>query len=147
MLPRRYTQAVMAGESVAGVVESSLRIITKVSTKSEEMGGIVFFVISLVIIVVCVICHCYIRTNKMVKFYMRKCQSEAQGNGEDERKRENLDQQHLLSVNNVENLDSADENVLLSEECADVQHGRENVSEDRDTHTTLTSLKRVLKSE
>ena len=75
MLPKRYTQAVMAGESAAGVIEICFRVVTKVSVQSERLGGILFFIVSLSFIIICVFCYCYIRKNKMVIFYTRKSQT------------------------------------------------------------------------
>lgn len=48
MLPKKYSQAVMAGESIAGVVVSINRIITKAAIENEETSSITFFVISFV---------------------------------------------------------------------------------------------------
>ncbi len=114
MLPRQYTQAVMAGESVAGVIEITFRIITKASVKSARTGAIIFFTLSLFFVILCLLCHCYIRTNKMVRFYTGRCQSQAvekeregEGEGEvresegevtsEELELENLDEQLLPS--------------------------------------------------
>ena len=74
MLPRRYTQAVMAGESVAGVLVSIARIITKLAIESERLSSIIFFVISLLFIVVCFCCHVYIQCSPFVKYHMARCQ-------------------------------------------------------------------------
>ena len=73
MLPRKYSQAVMAGESVAGLVVSINRIITKSAIKSERISTISFFGISLGFIIFCVGCHCYIRTSPFVKYHMARC--------------------------------------------------------------------------
>ena len=77
MLPRKYTQAVMAGESIAGVIEITFRAITKAASKSARTGAIIFFSLSLFLVIVCLLCHCYIRTNKMVRFYTSRCQGKA----------------------------------------------------------------------
>ncbi len=73
MLPRRYTQAVMAGESLAGIVESGFRIITKATLQSERVGALVFFSLSLMFIFVCFICHRFITGHAMVRYYTEKC--------------------------------------------------------------------------
>ena len=76
MLPRRYPQAVMTGESVAGLVVSINRIITKAAFQSERFGAIAFFVISLLFILVCVGCHCFIRMSPFVRYHTARCQQE-----------------------------------------------------------------------
>lgn len=72
----------MAGESIAGVMESIFRIVTKITTESERIGGITFFSISLAFIVVCVGCHQYIKRSKIVKYYTRKCQQARQSSSD-----------------------------------------------------------------
>ncbi|CAG5125081.1 unnamed protein product [Candidula unifasciata] len=53
MLPRRYTQAVMVGESFAGVLVSLNRIITKLLLKDERINTTIFFIISIFVIGIC----------------------------------------------------------------------------------------------
>lgn len=85
MLPQQYPQAVMAGESVAALVVSINRVITKVSTSSERFGAIAFFLVSIVFILVCVCCQQFLRTSPFVKYHVRKCGQYrgARGVGED----------------------------------------------------------------
>ena len=82
MLPQRYAQAVMAGESVAGLVVSLNRIITKASTSSERSGALAFFLISFLFILMCVGCQMYIKSSRFVKYYVTRCGK--RGNSEDE---------------------------------------------------------------
>ena len=77
MLPPRYTQAVMVGESVAGFSVSILRIITKASTESERKGAIAFFVISLLYILLCVACQVFLWRSKFVRYYVINCQKKS----------------------------------------------------------------------
>ena len=77
MLPPRYTQAVMMGESMAGFTVSILRIITKASTKSERKGAIAFFVISLLYILLCVACQVFLWRSKFVRYYLKNCQNKS----------------------------------------------------------------------
>jgi hypothetical protein len=65
----------MAGESVAGVLEIGFRIVTKAAVKSNRVGALVFFSLSLLFIVLCVFCHLYIRRSEVVEFYTGKCRS------------------------------------------------------------------------
>ena len=76
MLPRRYTQAVMAGESVAGVIEIGLRIVTKAFFQSVRAGAILFFSISLCFIVFCIFCQVYVKRSAIVVFYTKKCRDD-----------------------------------------------------------------------
>lgn len=74
MLPRRYPQAVMTGESVAGLIVSINRIITKAAFESERFGAIAFFVISFLFILVCIGCHCFLRMSPFVRYHTARCQ-------------------------------------------------------------------------
>ncbi len=74
MLPRRYPQALMAGESVAGVVVVISRIVTKISFPSERAGAITFFALSLTFIWMCVCCQLYIRASPLVRWHTAACQ-------------------------------------------------------------------------
>ena len=73
MLPPRYSQALLAGESVAGFVVALNRIFTKLIFNSERVGAIVFFVASLLFVLLCVGCYVYIRKSRFVKYHTMKC--------------------------------------------------------------------------
>ena len=73
MLPRRYPQAVMVGESVATSIVSITRVITKSSTTSERFGAIAFFVVSIFFILACVGCQQVIRCNPFVRYHTLQC--------------------------------------------------------------------------
>ena len=75
MLPPRYSQALLAGESVAGFVVAVNRIFTKL-VFSERVGAIVFFVVSLLFVWLCVGCFVYIIRSPFVKYHVRKCREE-----------------------------------------------------------------------
>lgn len=72
MLPPRFTQALMLGESIAGFAVSVLRIVTKVAAKSESEGAIAFFAIGLVYIILCVVGQAFIYRSKFVKYYINQ---------------------------------------------------------------------------
>lgn len=63
----------MAGESVAALVVSINRIITKASTSSERFGANAFFLISILFVVICVCCQQFIRASPFVKYHVRQC--------------------------------------------------------------------------
>ena len=74
MLPGRNTQAIMVGESVAGLAVSVSRIVTKAATDSLRVGAIAFFVISLLYILFCVSCQLFLRVSPFVHYHMNRCQ-------------------------------------------------------------------------
>ena len=94
----------MAGESVATTVVSMTRIITKASTNSERFGAIAFFVVSIIFIMLCVVCHQIIRTSPFVRYSVQQCsrksrEGEREGEGEEIR---------------LERVDGEDKTMLLS---------------------------------
>jgi solute carrier family 29 (equilibrative nucleoside transporter) protein 4 len=70
MLPERFTQAMMLGESLAGTVVSISRIITKATSGSERIGAIVFFVISLLFMLFCMGCQAFLWKSSFVRHYV-----------------------------------------------------------------------------
>lgn len=84
MLPQRYPQAVMVGESVATTAVSITRIITKSSTKNERFGAIAFFVVSIVFILVCVGCQQIIRNSSFVKYHVSLCNNKSNNDNKEE---------------------------------------------------------------
>ncbi|ESP02363.1 hypothetical protein LOTGIDRAFT_138509 [Lottia gigantea] len=75
MLPSRYTQAVMTGESAAGLIISMNRIITKSLLNDQRINTIIFFIISISILWVCFIVFHIIRRTEFVRFYVSLCES------------------------------------------------------------------------
>lgn len=70
MLPPRYTQAVMTGESAAGLLISSNRIATKALLDNERVNTMIFFAVSIAIVLLCFIIHFVVRRTEFVNFYM-----------------------------------------------------------------------------
>lgn len=75
MLPSRYTQAVMAGESASGLIVSVNRIITKALLKDEKISTLIFFFLSIAIIVICIFIHNILQKTAFVKFHLGMCQN------------------------------------------------------------------------
>lgn len=73
MLPSRYTQAVMAGESGAGFLVSVNRIITKLIMDNQTLNTLIFFGISAVGVAVCFCLHQVVRKTDFVQFYLTLC--------------------------------------------------------------------------
>ena len=83
MLPPRYTQAVMAGESAAGLVVSLNRVVTKVALTEMRSGVIAFFVVSVLFILLCVGCQVYIGLSPFVRHYVVACRQNKPHNNSD----------------------------------------------------------------
>nr|XP_054763324.1 equilibrative nucleoside transporter 4-like [Lytechinus pictus] len=83
MLPKRFTQAVMVGESTAGVLTSLNRIITKLLVSNEKVNTLIFFILSGIVLVLCLATHQVARRTQLVRHYTTACQNA--GLGEDER--------------------------------------------------------------
>ncbi|XP_015109665.1 equilibrative nucleoside transporter 4 [Diachasma alloeum] len=74
MLPSRYTQAVMTGESAAGFWVSMNRIITKSLVDDERGNTSMFFALSIMTICLCSVLHRILRKTEFVQFYVNLCQ-------------------------------------------------------------------------
>ncbi|XP_025091068.1 equilibrative nucleoside transporter 4-like isoform X1 [Pomacea canaliculata] len=77
MLPSRYTQAVMTGESLAGVLVSANRILTKALLNDERINTIIFFCVSIGILLACFVVFHVARRSNFVKFYVMLCAATA----------------------------------------------------------------------
>ncbi|XP_043567213.1 equilibrative nucleoside transporter 4 isoform X1 [Chiloscyllium plagiosum] len=69
MLPKRYTQGVMTGESTAGVIISLSRIFTKLLVSDERKNTIVFFFVSIGMESMCFILHLLVKRTQFVRYY------------------------------------------------------------------------------
>lgn len=74
MLPSRYTQAVMAGESAAGFFVSFIRIITKLMLNDQQENTLIFFLISIAMVGLCFGLHHTVRRTAFIKYYIMLCQ-------------------------------------------------------------------------
>ncbi|XP_053996432.1 equilibrative nucleoside transporter 4 isoform X1 [Hylaeus anthracinus] len=74
MLPSRYTQAVMTGESIAGLWVSLNRIFTKSLLNDERGNTSMFFLMSNITILMCFVLHQVVRKTDFVQFYITLCQ-------------------------------------------------------------------------
>ncbi|XP_014215707.1 equilibrative nucleoside transporter 4 isoform X2 [Copidosoma floridanum] len=74
MLPTRYTQAVMAGESAAGFWVSINRIITKSLVEDERGNTSMFFFFSIITIIICFVMQQIIYKSEFVQYYINMCQ-------------------------------------------------------------------------
>ncbi|XP_016117273.1 equilibrative nucleoside transporter 4-like [Sinocyclocheilus grahami] len=69
MLPKRYTQGVMTGESTAGVIVSLSRIFTKLLVEDEKSNTIIFFLFSVSIETLCFLLHVVVRRTHFVRYH------------------------------------------------------------------------------
>lgn len=74
MLPSRYTQAVMAGESLAGFWVSINRLVTKLLINDERGNTSIFFILSITTILMCRLLYRLVRKTEFVQFYIHLCQ-------------------------------------------------------------------------
>lgn len=70
MLPKRYTQGVMTGESTAGVVVSLSRIVTRLLLRGERAGTLTFFLVSAGLELLCFLLHLLVRRSRFVRHHM-----------------------------------------------------------------------------
>ncbi|XP_068765059.1 equilibrative nucleoside transporter 4 isoform X2 [Struthio camelus] len=85
LLPKRYTQGVMTGESTAGVIISLSRIFTKLLLSDEKENTVIFFFISIGMELTCFILHLLVKRTHFVRYYTtssRKGLPEPKGTGD-----------------------------------------------------------------
>ncbi|XP_075999117.1 equilibrative nucleoside transporter 4 [Genypterus blacodes] len=85
MLPKRYTQGVMTGESTAGVIISLSRIFTKLLIQDERRNTLIFFLVSISMEMLCFMLHLMVRRSRFVSYYTNQAQGKGQGKGHDPR--------------------------------------------------------------
>ena len=71
-----YTQAIMVGESAAGMTVAIIRVITKAAATDLRTGAIAFFIASLVFILICVGCQVFLRLSPFVNYHLKKFQAD-----------------------------------------------------------------------
>ncbi|KAI0234365.1 Equilibrative nucleoside transporter 4 [Lamellibrachia satsuma] len=75
MLPSRYTQAVMTGESAAGLIVSINRILTKALVQDMHTSTITFFVLGVVCVSICFFVFHVSRRTEFTRYYVSRCKS------------------------------------------------------------------------
>ncbi|XP_063884081.1 equilibrative nucleoside transporter 4-like [Scylla paramamosain] len=73
MLPKRYTQAVMTGESTAGLIISGNRIVTKLLLDDQRTNTMIFFVLSTAFVLLCLATHLAVQRTTFIQFYLNMC--------------------------------------------------------------------------
>ncbi|XP_037933222.1 equilibrative nucleoside transporter 4 [Teleopsis dalmanni] len=73
MLPKQYTQAVMAGESIAGFLVSSNRVVTKLLIKNDDVSTMIFFFTSTFYVVFSYMLYLATRNSPFVRYHMKAC--------------------------------------------------------------------------
>ncbi|KAI5257832.1 equilibrative nucleoside transporter 4 isoform X1 [Manis pentadactyla] len=69
MLPKRYAQGVMTGESTAGVIASLSRILTKLLLPDELASTLIFFLVSAGLELLCFLLHLGVRRSRFVLYH------------------------------------------------------------------------------
>ncbi|XP_048185941.1 equilibrative nucleoside transporter 4 isoform X2 [Perognathus longimembris pacificus] len=69
LLPKRYTQGVMTGESTAGVMISLSRILTKLLLPDERASTLIFFLVSVGLELLCFLLHLLVRRSRFVLYH------------------------------------------------------------------------------
>ncbi|KAM6155308.1 equilibrative nucleoside transporter 4 [Rhynchocyon petersi] len=72
MLPKRYTQGVMTGESTAGVMISLSRILTKLLLPEERASTLIFFLVSVGLELLCFLLHLLVRRSRFVLYHTHR---------------------------------------------------------------------------
>ncbi|XP_054464239.1 equilibrative nucleoside transporter 4 [Anoplopoma fimbria] len=85
MLPKRYTQGVMTGESTAGVIISLSRIFTKLLIPDERKNTLIFFLVSISMEMLCFLLHLLVRRSQFVCYYTNQAQGKGPVKGHDPR--------------------------------------------------------------
>ncbi|XP_068192807.1 equilibrative nucleoside transporter 4 [Antennarius striatus] len=85
MLPKRYTQGVMTGESTAGVIISLSRIFTKLLITDERRNTLIFFLVSISMEMLCFLLHLLVRRSRFVCYYTNHSQGKGPGQCPDPR--------------------------------------------------------------
>ncbi|XP_028897735.1 equilibrative nucleoside transporter 4 isoform X1 [Zeugodacus cucurbitae] len=73
MLPKQYTQAVMAGESIAGFLVSSNRVVTKLLIQNDRLSTVMFFLTSTLYVLVSYAMHLFTINSPFVRYHMKAC--------------------------------------------------------------------------
>ncbi|GAB0087774.1 Equilibrative nucleoside transporter [Sergentomyia squamirostris] len=73
MLPKQYTQAVMAGESLAGFLVSSNRVVTKLLIENNRLSTMIFFLTSSVYIGISYVLHTVTVHSPFVRYHVKAC--------------------------------------------------------------------------
>ncbi|CAF0785659.1 unnamed protein product [Rotaria sp. Silwood1] len=108
MLPSRYTQAVMTGESFAGLLASCARISTNLFMSNDShLSTILFFSLGLLFVQLCFIFYLMIQRSIFIEYYIHQC--------ENARKNEEIEFQircHAASVHSKQTIiDDNEENL------------------------------------
>ncbi|XP_006817688.2 equilibrative nucleoside transporter 4-like [Saccoglossus kowalevskii] len=77
MLPKRFTQGVMTGESAAGLLTSINRIITKLLLKDKTINTLIFFGISIFFVIVCFWVHWVAKRSNFITYHMKRIRDAA----------------------------------------------------------------------
>lgn len=74
LLPKKkYTQALMTGESIAGFLVSTNRVATKLLIQSDKVSTVIFFLTSTVYVAFSYILHAITIDSPFIRYHMKSC--------------------------------------------------------------------------
>ncbi|CAG9798124.1 unnamed protein product [Chironomus riparius] len=74
LLPKKkFTQALMTGESVAGLLVSSNRVITKLLIEDDKISTLIFFLLSIAYVVCSYILHVITIDSPYIRYHLKSC--------------------------------------------------------------------------
>ncbi|GAB6021425.1 Epsin-3, clathrin recruitment and traffic between the Golgi and endosome [Chamberlinius hualienensis] len=132
MLPPRYTAAVMTGESAAGLIVSLNRIVTKALLDNVKVNTLIFFSISICIVILCVVIHFVVRKTRFVLYYCNSASKDQ--DGEEHRKITLEPTEDLGLVDILEAVESRNSYGVLK-----LQSPTNDVSNDSNNQTTVAN--------
>ena len=92
MLPGKYTNAIMAGNGMAGVGLNVIRIICLASFPLTDTGlflsSLIYFIVAAVVLLICCYCQMWLMRNPFVQYYLQKANNPDMVSAEDEKGQE-----------------------------------------------------------
>lgn len=74
LLPKKkYTQALMTGESIAGFLVSTNRVITKLLIQSDKVSTVIFFLTSTLYVLFSYILHSITIDSPFIRYHLKSC--------------------------------------------------------------------------
>nr|XP_054759282.1 equilibrative nucleoside transporter 1-like [Lytechinus pictus] len=72
LLPKKYTQALMAGQGLGGIVPALVSIICLATLKNYSLVGFVYFLISVICIIITYAAYLVLPRNQFAEYYLNK---------------------------------------------------------------------------
>ncbi|XP_038078213.1 equilibrative nucleoside transporter 1-like isoform X2 [Patiria miniata] len=72
ILPKRYMQAIMSGQGMGGILPSIISIISTAATSDEDSSGFIYFLFSVVCILITILAFLMLPRNKYASYFLNK---------------------------------------------------------------------------